>query len=151
MRLTSVAISVRGSHAQARFSTRQCHSGIYWLDRHNRDPTGVFHYLPVVSAESAVQAAGQVAMHARTPEQVSQAYTAAQLALDDQDVQADARQAMHISCLSPGCSDGRVSISISAKVALPGTGRAGQGLAPVSLSATRQVQLADTRGWKGAK
>jgi len=92
-----------------------------------------------------------VAMHARTPEQVSQAYTAAQLALDDQDVQADARQAMHISCLSPGCGDGRVSISISAKVALPGTGRAGQGLAPVSLSATRQVQLADTRGWKGAK
>ena len=104
-----------------------------------------------LALESAVQAAGQVAMHARTPEQVSQAYTAAQLALDDQDVQADARQAMHISCLSPGCGDGRVSISISAKVALPGIGRAGQGLAPVSLSATRQVQLADTRGWKGAK
>ena len=79
-----------------------------------------------LALESAVQAAGQ-------------------------DVQADARQAMHISCLSPGCGDGRVSISISTKVALPGTGRAGQGLAPVSLSATRQVQLADTRGWKGAK
>ena len=46
-----------------------------------------------LALESAVQAAGQVAMHARTPEQVSQAYTAAQLALDDQDVQADARQA----------------------------------------------------------